>query len=81
MTVIVYSIGKKLLPAAEYPISSVTAPNAKRLIEPAFAFKNDDKDLKYFLRLFSARSCNVLFPAVISPISFFWSFTSAKRTK
>ena len=55
MTIIVYSIGKKFLPAAECPISSVTAPNAKRLIEPAFAFKNDDKVLKYFFCTISQR--------------------------
>jgi hypothetical protein len=49
MTVIVYPIGKKFLLAAEYPISSVTVPDAERLIEPALSFKDTDKVLKSIL--------------------------------
>jgi len=68
MTVIVYTIGKKFLPAAEYSISSVAAPDAERLIEPALSFKDTDKVLK-----------SMLWHCV--PYPGFWSFTSAKRSK
>jgi hypothetical protein len=43
VTGIVYPIGEKLLPATEYPISSVPVPDPERLIEPSFSFKDADK--------------------------------------
>ncbi|MGZ3649411.1 MAG: hypothetical protein ACXU9G_10345 [Syntrophales bacterium] len=53
MTVIVYSVGKEFLLAAEYPISSVTVPDAERLIEPSFSFKDADEAVKCIMRLIS----------------------------
>ena len=49
MTVIVYTIGKKFLLAAEYSISSAAVPDAERLVEPAPSFKDTDKVLKRIL--------------------------------
>jgi hypothetical protein len=49
--VIVYPVGKKFFPAAEYPVSPVTVPDAERLIEPSFTFKNADKVLEHLLRM------------------------------
>ena len=51
--VIVYPVGKKFFLAAEYPISPVTVPDAERLIEPSFSFKDADKALKCIMRLIS----------------------------
>jgi hypothetical protein len=70
MTVIVYPVGKEFLLAAEYPISSVTMPDAERLIEPSFSFKDADKALKCIMRLISGSH-------VI--IGFLWSVTSARE--
>jgi len=50
VTLIVYPIGKKFLPAAEYPISSSAMPNTECLIEPSFIFKDADKALQHTLR-------------------------------
>ena len=50
MTVIIYPIGEEFLPAAEYPVSPVTALDAECLIEPSVTFKNADKILEHFLR-------------------------------
>jgi len=70
MTAIVYPVGKEILPAAEYPIFSVTVPDVERLIEPSFSFKDADKALKCIIRLISGSH-------VI--IGFFWSVTSARE--
>jgi hypothetical protein len=49
--VIVYPIGKKFSSAAEYPVSPVTVPDAERLVEPSFTFKNADDALEHFVRM------------------------------
>jgi hypothetical protein len=72
MTVIVYPVGKEFLLAAEYPISSVTVPDAECLIEPSFSFKDADKALECIMRLIFGYH-------VI--IRFLWSVTSVKRSK
>ena len=72
MTVIVYTIGKKFLLAAEYPISSFAVPDAERLIEPSFTFKNADNALQHILCFIFGH--NVPYPVV-------QSFTTFKRTK
>jgi hypothetical protein len=81
MTVIVYPIGKKFLLAAEYPIPSVTVPNAERLIEPSFTFKNADKVLQYILRLIFCMISKWLISGYHVPYPVLQSFTSAKRSK
>lgn len=50
MTVIVYPIGKEFFAAAEYPVSPVSVPDADRLVEPSFTFKDANEVLEHFLR-------------------------------